>query len=187
MGSDVILIAGTSNEPLAESVAAELEIPAAKRRLQRFPDGEVDLVIEADVRSADVYLVQSTSPPINDYLIEMLLLADACHRAGAKRITALMPYFGYARQDRRSRGIEPIGARLVADLIGASGIDRVVAIDLHSPANEAMFPVPVDHLTAVSVLAEAIRESAEEDSVIVSPDLGAVKLAERYSRLLGSR
>jgi ribose-phosphate pyrophosphokinase len=131
-----------------------------------------------------VYLLQPTCPPVDENLLELLLLADACRRAGAVQLTAVMPYFGYARQDRRSRGREPVGARVVADLINTSGIRRLVAVDLHSRSVESAFAMPLEHLSAVDILAEALRPSVRDNSVIVSPDLGAVKMAERYAALL---
>jgi ribose-phosphate pyrophosphokinase len=136
------------------------------------------------VRGRDVYLVQPTGPPVDEHLMELLMLADASRRAGAARVTAVMPYFGYARQDRRAHGREPVGARLVADLIRTAGIERVVAIDLHSAALEGFFSMPLEHLSAVPTLAEAARALVGLDAVIVAPDLGAAKLADRYADLL---
>jgi ribose-phosphate pyrophosphokinase len=121
---------------------------------------------------------------VDEHLFELLLLADACRRAGAMQRTAVIPYFGYARQDRRSRGREPLSARLVADLIHASGFHRVIAVDLHSQAVESAFAIPLEHVSAVPILAEAVRSSVQKDAVVVSPDLGAVKMAERYARVL---
>jgi ribose-phosphate pyrophosphokinase len=149
------VFAGTSNPQLAQSVATH-----------------------------DVFLIQPTAPPVDQHLIELLLFADACHRAGAARITAVVPYVGYARQDRRASGREPVGARVIANLIGTSAISRVVAVDLHSTALEGVLPVPLEHLSAVSLLAAAASDVARGNRVIVAPDLGAIKRAEQYATLL---
>jgi ribose-phosphate pyrophosphokinase len=130
------------------------------------------------------YLVQPTSPPVDEHLLELLLMADACRRAGAMHLTAVIPYFGYARQDRRARGREPLSARLVADLLVWSGIQRVVAVDLHNQGVESAFAIPMEHVSAVNILADALGSSVPRNAVIVSPDLGAVKMAERYAKLL---
>ena len=180
------LIPGTSGASLARSVAESLGVPVGQRRIQRFPDGECQVLVEVSVRGHDVYLLQSTGPPVETNLFELLLLADACRRAGASRLTGVVPYFGYARQDRRANGREPVGARLVADLIAASGIDRAVALDLHTVSLEGFFPFPLEHLTAIPELAEALaRGPAGEPGVVVAPDLGAAKLADRYAMRLG--
>ncbi len=179
----LVLLAGTSNPALAEAVADTLGVPLAEREASRFPDGEMRIEVRSSVRGCDVYLLQSTGPVAEAHLFQLLLLADACRRAGAARLTAIVPYLGYARQDRRASGREPVGARLVADLMAAAGIRRVVALDLHSTL-EGVFAVPLEHLTAVPLLAACLRGGLPEDGVIVSPDLGATKLAERYARLL---
>ena len=181
---DLVLLAGTANPRLAEAVAGELGLACAKRRLERFPDGEIDLELLEPVRGRDVFVVQPTSPPADRHLLELALLVDAARRAGARRVTAVVPYFGYARQDRRARGREPLGARLVADILAVAGVERLVALDLHTEAIESAFGVPLEHLTAVPLLAQALRASADAGAVVVAPDLGAVKLAERYAALL---
>jgi ribose-phosphate pyrophosphokinase len=181
---DLSIVAGSANRPLAEQTAQHLGVPLAPTLIERFPDGEVHVALQESVRGHDVYLIQPTSPPVHDHLLELLLLADACRRAGAARLTAVMPYVGYARQDRRASGREAVGARLVATLIGASGLQRVVAVDLHSPALEGFFDVPLEHLSAVPLLADAARPWVAAEGVVVAPDLGAVRLAERYARLL---
>lgn len=178
------LISGSANPALAESVAATLGLKPARRVLERFPDGELHVEVQEDLRGQDVYLFQPTGPPVDAHLLELLLLADACRRAGAARLTAVVPYFGYARQDRRARGGEPVGGRVVADLIAAAGLHRLVAVDLHTAALEGFFAAPLEHLSAVPVLVEAVRPAVAENAVIVAPDLGAVKLAERYARAL---
>ena len=136
------IFAGSSNSMLAEGIATALGISLGERVLERYPDGELHVEIQESVRGHDVFLVQPTAPPVEEHLLELLLLADACHRAGASRLTAVIPYFGYARQDRRVSGRQPVGARVVADLIGTSAVARVVAVDLHSAAVEAALPVP---------------------------------------------
>jgi len=181
---EITLVAGSANVPLAASVAAKLELTLGQRDLSRFPDSEVHVEIETSLRGHDVYLIQPTSPPSNENLMELLLLADASRRAGAERLTAVVPYFGYARQDRRASGRDAVGARLVADLIKSAGIERVVALDLHTTALEGFFAIPLEHLSAVPLLADAVRPLLRAESTILAPDFGAVKLARRYAKLL---
>jgi ribose-phosphate pyrophosphokinase len=178
------ILAGSSGAALGCAIAARLGVDPVKRVIERFPDGELHVEIEESVRGRDVYLVQSTSPPAEAGLLELLLLADACRRSGAERLTAVIPYFGYARQDRRARGREAVGARVAADLVQSGGFDRLVCVDLHTPALEGFFARPVEHLTAVPLLAEAVRGAFRDDGVVVAPDLGAVKLADQYAALL---
>lgn len=180
--SVLTLLAGTSNPGLAADVAARLGVPLAERVASAFPDGELHVELGTSVRGHDVYLIQSTTPAADTHLFQLLLLADACRRAGAARLTAVMPYVAYARQDRRGAGREPVGARVVAELLATGGFQRVVAVDLHSPALEGVFTVPVEHLSAVPLLVAALPRLG--DAVVVAPDLGATKLAERYARLL---
>lgn len=184
MPPSLALFTGSSNPVLAEAIAATLGERIGKRTLARFPDSELHVEIEESVRNANVYLIQSTSPPADEHLIELLFMADACRRAGADRITAIVPYFGYARQDRRASGRDAVAARLIADLIASAGIGRVVGVDLHSTALEGFFSVPLEHLSAVELLANAARDHISADSVVAAPDLGAVKLGERYAELL---
>ncbi len=184
MPPNLVIFTGSANPALAEAIAENLGGRVGRRTLARFPDTELHVEIEETVRGANVYIVQPTSPPVDQQLIELFFLADACRRAGAERLTAIMPYFGYARQDRRASGRDAVGARLVADLLAASGLDRIVAVDLHSPTLEGFFTVPLEHLSAVELLANAARDLVGPDAVIVAPDLGAVKLGERYADLL---
>lgn len=179
------LISGSAHPGLVATVAARLGMPSATRILERFPDGELHVELRESVRGEQVFLLQPTSPPVEAHLFELLLLADACRRAGARRLIALIPYFGYARQDRRAKGRDPIGARVVTNVLASGGIDQVVVLDLHSRAMEGFFSMPAEHLSAVPLLAEAIRTDVGDRSVIVAPDLGAVRLANRYSLLLG--
>jgi ribose-phosphate pyrophosphokinase len=175
-------IAGSANVPLAAGVAHDLGLELCGRTVQRFADGELHVEIGQSVRGHDVYVIVSTSHPVDEHLMELLFLADACRRAGAARLTAVMPYFGYARQDRRASGRDAVGAGIMASLIEAAGFSRVVAIDLHAPEIEGFFRIPLEHLTAARLLADAVQPT--RDAVIVAPDLGAVKLAERYQALL---
>lgn len=181
---DPLLFTGSANPALAETVAAQLRVPLGRGAVERFPDGELHVEVHDSVRGQDLYLLQPTSPPVETHLLELLLLADACRRAGARRLTAIVPYLGYARQDRRATGREPVAARLVADLIAASGIGRLVAVDLHAAGLEGVFGIPLEHLSAVPLLAQAMRPCLPADGVLVAPDLGAAKLADRYARLL---
>lgn len=181
--SALTVLAGTANQALAERVAAELGLSLGEREAFPFPDGEQHVEIGGSVRGHDVYLIQPTSPAAETHLFQLLLLADACRRAGAARLTAVMPYVAYARQDRRGSGREPVGARVVAELLATGGLHRVVAVDLHSPALEGMFTVPLEHLSAVSLLVAALRP-LPDSAVVVAPDLGATKLADRYARQL---
>jgi ribose-phosphate pyrophosphokinase len=177
------VIAGPASERLGLEVAGLLQVQALAYECRRFPDGEMQVNLHESVRGRDVYLLQSTSPPVHQHLIELLLLADACRRAGAGRLIAVIPYFGYARQERRSQR-ESLGARVVADVVATGHFDRLMLIDAHTPSIEAFFDVPIDHLTAVPMLAAAAKRSLPEYSVVVAPDLGAVKRAREYARLL---
>jgi ribose-phosphate pyrophosphokinase len=181
---DMTIFTGPASTALAEAVAAQLGQRLGTCTVQRFPDSELHVELHDSVRGHDVYLIQATSPPVDLHLLELLFLADACRRAGAAQLTAVVPYFGYARQDRRARGREPVGARLVAELLGSSGLQRLVAVDLHTVALEGFFPIPLEHLSALPLLVEAVRPWVNDNTVIVAPDLGAVKLAERYALAL---
>ena len=179
-----LVFAGSANRALAEEIAQRLGVALGRCGIRRFHDSEVKVEVLESVRGHDVYLVQPTGPSVDQHLIELLFMADACRRAGAARITAVVPYLGYARQDRRAKGREALGARLVADLIRAAWIDRVVAVDLHTPSIEGFFGVPLEHISAVPILAKAVLPALQFDSIILAPDLGAVKLAERYAQVL---
>ena len=182
---ELTLFTGIANTALGEAIAAELGVRTGSRQMHEFPDGELQAELQDSVRGHDVYLIQPTSPPGERNLLELLLLADATQRAGASRLTAVIPYFGYARQDRRASGRGSVGAKLVAELLKAGGLQRVVTVDVHTPPIEGFFGVPLEHLSAVPMLVDATRAYAAEDSVIVAPDLGVVKLAERYAKPLG--
>lgn len=180
----MVLLSGSANAPLATAVAERLHVPFGDCLVDRFPDGELRVEVREKVRGRNVYVVQPTNPPVETHLFELLLLADACRRAGAARLTAVIPYFGYARQDRRAGEREPIAARVAADVIAAGGFHAVVAVDLHNRSAEGFFPMPLAHLSAVPLLADALPRRPADEAVVVAPDLGAVKLAERYGRLL---
>ncbi|HYB91732.1 MAG TPA: ribose-phosphate pyrophosphokinase, partial [Candidatus Binataceae bacterium] len=175
---------GSANPALADSIAEKLGTRSAHRMIGRFPDTELHVEVQETVRGADVYIVQPTGPQVDQNLMELLFLADACRRAGAGRLTAIVPYFGYARQDRRAVGREAVGARVAADLLSTAGFDRIVAVDLHTVSLEGFFASPLEHLSAVALLANGVDTFVGRQGVIVSPDLGAAKLAERYAELL---
>lgn len=174
------VVPGTANRALALSVADHLGTRAAACEVERFPDGELRPAVDG-VRGEDVYVVQPTGPPVNEHLVELLLLLDACRRSGAARVTAVVPYFGYARQDRRLREGQAVGARVCAEALAAGGADRLVVVDPHTAALEAMCAMPVEMLTALPALGAAIDELVPAEAVVVAPDLGAIKLAERYA------
>lgn len=181
-----VVLAGSGNRLLAREVANELNLELAPVVLERFPDDELHVELLADVRRRDVYLVQSLPPPADRSLFELLFLADACVRAAASRVTAVIPYLAYARQDRRVTGREPLGARIVANLLENAGIQQVVALDLHNLAVEGCFHIPVEHVSAIDLLAERVGPSVGSPAVVVSPDFGGVKRAERYAARLGA-
>jgi ribose-phosphate pyrophosphokinase len=180
-----VLLAGSSHPQLAASIAAELSMTLSPCAVRHFPDGELDISLEADVRGANVFVVQGLHAPVGEHLLELALMTDACQRAGAESVTAVIPYLGYARHDRRVSGREPLGARVVAELLAAGRVDRVVCLDLHSRAVEGCFPRPVEHADAVPLLIEHVKKSIQLPAVVVSPDLGAVKRAESFARPLG--
>ncbi|MBY0360798.1 MAG: ribose-phosphate pyrophosphokinase [Phreatobacter sp.] len=183
------IVSGNSNRPLADAIGAYLNTPPAKASVRRFADMEIFVEIQENVRGEDVYVVQSTSYPTNDHLMELLIICDALRRSSAKRITAVIPYFGYARQDRRSGSRTPISAKLVANLITRSGADRVMTLDLHAGQIQGFFDIPTDNLFAAPLLAKDIRDTRSiQDVMVVSPDVGGVvrarALAKRIDALL---
>jgi ribose-phosphate pyrophosphokinase len=178
------LLGGTGNPALLDATAHALGIAPEERVLERFPDGELHVVLQRSQTAAHVTILQSTGPPVDEHLVELVMLADASKRAGAARVTAVVPYFGYARQDHRGAAGEAIGAKTIAKVLGAAGIDELVVVDPHSAALETMFDILVQTLTAVPILATALHALGGDDAVVVAPDLGAVKLAERYAAAL---
>lgn len=183
MDQQTTVFAGPASLRLGEGVCEILRVAPARYECRRFPDGEIQIDIPASVRGHDVFIVQATSPPVEQHLMELVLLADVCRRSGAGRLTAVIPYFGYARQEHR-HGRRSLGARVAADLIGTAGFDRLMLIDAHTPAIEGFFGMPIDHLTAIPILARAAAPSIRDNTVIVAPDLGAVKRARAFADLL---
>jgi len=182
----VKIFSGSSNPPLATSICAYIGIELGKSTIKPFPDGETFVKIEENVRGEDVFLIQSTSPPTNHHLMEMFIMMDALRRASAARITAVLPFYGYARQDRKDQPRVPITAKLVANLLVAAGAHRILAMDLHAQQIQGFFDIPVDHLYAAPVMYEYLRTKQLKDLVVVSPDVGGLKMAYAYSQTLES-
>lgn len=185
-GKDIKIFAGNSNRILAEEIAEKIGLPLGVATVGTFSDGECAVNIGEVVRGSDVFVVQSTCTPVNDNLIELLVMIDALKRASAGRITAVMPYFGYARQDRKAKARDPISAKLVANLITVAGADRVLTMDLHTPQLQGFFDIPVDHLLGVPVLAGYFKNKFEkyDDLVAVSPDVGSVTRARKFAEIM---
>lgn len=178
------VFAGNSNRPLAEKICHELGMTLGTSNVGHFSDGEISVDIAETVRGADVYVVQSTCSPVNDNLMEVLIMLDGLKRASAGRINVVLPYYGYARQDRKTRAREPITAKLVADLLEVAGADRVLSMDLHAGQIQGYFDIPVDHLSGVQVLADHFRHLVDENTVVVSPDLGGVARTRTFANYL---
>ena len=177
----------SSNIPLAEKIAESAQIPLSKAEVFKFADGEITVNIEESVRGHDVFIVQSTSAPANEHIMELLIMADAIKRASAKSLTVIMPYYGYSRQDRKSKSRQPITAKLIADLIEVSGIDRVICIDLHAAQIQGFFNIPIDNFPASSLLAETFINNYDTSNVVVvSPDHGGVTRARMVANVLGA-
>lgn len=183
---EVRLIAGSAHPQLAEDIAKYIGVPLADCHVGRFPDGEIDIKINDDVRGADCFVLQPLCPPVNENWIELLLLLDCLRRASAGRITAVMPYYGYARKDRKDEGRVPISAKVVANTLTGAGADRVLTLDMHAAQIQGFFDVPVDHLYAKPVLLNRIQELKIPDPVIVTPDVGGIKMARAYAKVLGA-
>lgn len=189
-GKNIKILAGNSHPALAMQIASALGLPLAKCTVGHFADGEVSVSISETVRGSDVFLIQSTCNPVNDNLMELLVMIDACKRASAGRITAVIPYFGYARQDRKSKARDPISAKLVADIITAAGADRVLTMDLHAQQLQGFFDIPVDNLMGASVLIPYIAGKfgrGRDDVMIISPDLGSVTRCRKFCEKLDYR
>ena len=186
MFKSICLFAGNSNPSLNQSIAQHLEVPLGRAKVARFSDGEISVEIGENVRGVDTYLIQSTCSQPNDMLMELLIMSDALRRASAASVTAVLPYFGYARQDRKVAGRTPITAKLVADLIVCAGINRVLTVDLHAGQIQGFFNIPVDNLFAMPVLLEALRSSIGKDAVMVSPDAGGVERTRAYAKRLNA-
>jgi ribose-phosphate pyrophosphokinase len=185
LNDNIKVFSGSSNGPLAKAICDYLEVPQGGAQLEKFPDGEKLIRVEDDVRGRDCFVIQSTSNPVDEHLMELLIYLDCLKRASAKRVTAVIPYFGYARQDRKDEGRVPITAKLVANVITAAGADRILAIDLHAAQLQGFFDIPVDHLTGELVLSKYFRGKKIEKLTVVSPDVGNIKIASRYATDLG--
>jgi ribose-phosphate pyrophosphokinase len=181
---DLRLFTGRANPQLAQGICQYLGLEIGRIEVSDFSDGEIFVQIQENIRGQDVFLVQSTCHPVNQHLMELLIMADACRRASAARITAVIPYFGYGRQDRKDRPRVPITAKLVADLITAAGVNRVLAVDLHAGQLQGYFNIPVDHLFASPVLVEHLQWQAFQDLIVVSPDAGGVERARAFAKRL---
>jgi ribose-phosphate pyrophosphokinase len=186
MNYELKLFTGNANRPLAEEIAQYLHVPLGDAEVARFSDGEVWVQLNENVRGADVFIVQPTCPPVNDTLMELLIMIDALKRASAHRITAVLAYYGYARQDRKVQPRVPITAKLVADLLEAAGVDRVLALDLHAGQIQGFFNVPVDHLFAAPVIIDHLLKKDLQEPVIVSPDAGGVERARAIAKRLNA-
>ena len=185
MPSHFKVVAGNSNRPLAEAICSHLSIPLAKASVRRFADMEVFVEIQENVRGQDVFVIQSTSFPTNDHLMELLIITDALRRSSAKRITAVIPYFGYARQDRRASGRTPISAKLVSNLITHAGVDRVLTLDLHAGQIQGFFDIPTDNLFGAPLMARDIKDRLDwKNAMVVSPDVGGVVRARALAKRL---
>ncbi len=180
------IFSGTANEPLARAICKSVGCELGKCNIKPFPDGETFIKIEENVRGEEVFVVQPTSPPTNHNLMELFIMIDALRRASAKRITAVMPFYGYARQDRKDQPRVPITAKLVANLLVAAGANRLLTIDLHAQQIQGFFDIPVDHLYAAPVMYDYLRRKNLKDLVVVSPDVGGLKMAHAYSQVLGA-
>ena len=185
-GKKLKIFTGNANPALAKEICDYLGLPLGEAFVGRFNNGEVQIMIDESVRGKDVFIIQPTSYPVNDNLMELMVMADALKRASARHITAVVPYYGYARQDRKTRGREPITAKLVANLMQTAGITRLVTIDLHAGQIQGFFDVPVDHLFGASILAKYINEKNMEDIIVVSPDLGGVTRARDLADRIGA-
>ncbi len=180
------VFAGTANPELARQICKFLKVPLGDILVTRFSEGEIRVKINEDVRGRDIFLVQPTCPPVNDNVIELLIMIDAFRRASARRVTAVLPYYGYARQDRKDQPRVPITAKLMANLITVSGADRLLAMDLHAQQIQGFFDIPVDHLYAYPVIASYFRKKKLRNLTIVSPDVGGIKMARAYAKGLGA-
>lgn len=184
MDNDLKVLCGSANPDLGREIASSLGIKLSDIHISRFADTETHVQIEESVRGKDVFIIQPTCPPVNENLMELLITIDACKRASARQITAVVPYYGYARQEHKSTGREPISAKLVADIISTAGANRVVSVDLHAAAIQGFFNIPMDHLTAVPILAHYFKKDRFKNAVVVSPDTGRTRVAEKYSDIL---
>ena len=187
MNDTIKILSGSAHRSLSEEMAQHLGTPLAAASLETFPDGETAVQIKENIRGTDVFIVQPTCPPANQNLMELLIMVDAVRRASAQRITAVLPFYGYARQDRKDKPRVPITAKLVANLLVAAGVSRVLTMDLHAGQIQGFFDIPVDHLYASPVLIRALRDrNLDKDLVVVSPDVGGIKLSHSYAKTLNA-
>jgi ribose-phosphate pyrophosphokinase len=182
---DLAVFSGTAHPELAQRIAECLGTRLGPLKIERFPDGEIFVRVETSVRGKDVFVIQPTCSPVNENFTELLIILDALRRASPARISAIIPYYGYARQDKKVGGREPITARMIADMLTVGGADRMLMVDLHSPQIQGFFDIPVDHLTAVSIICEHLKRRDLSDAVVVSPDAGRINMATEYSNRLG--
>jgi ribose-phosphate pyrophosphokinase len=185
-GRRLKIFSGNANQGLAQEIAEYLGVEVGAAKVKRFLDGEISIAIDESVRGSDVFVIQPTSTPVNDNIMELLIMIDALRRASARRITAVIPYYGYARQERKTRARDPITAKLMANVITTAGARRVVTMDLHAPAIQGFFDIPVDHLPGVPILAEYFLNKGLNDIVVVSPDLGGVTRARNLAERIGA-
>ncbi len=183
---EIKIFAGSANRELAQRICETVGTPLGQATISSFPDGETYVKIEENIRGRDVFIIQPTSPPTNEHLMELLIMVDAARRASADRITAVIPFFGYARQDRKDQPRVPITAKLVANLLAAAGVSRVLTMDLHAQQVQGFFDIPVDHLYSMPVLIKYLRTRLLRKTVVVSPDVGGLKMASAYSQALGA-
>ncbi len=181
----IVVFGGSAGKDVAGKICSYLKLPCAEVTLGRFPDGEMLVKVEEDVRGKDVFVIQPTCPPVNDNLMELLIFIDCLRRASAKRITAVIPYYGYARQDRKSEGRTPITAKLVANMLMSAGINRVLTMNLHADQIQGFFDIPVDHLTAAPVLAKHFMDKKLPNTVLLSPDVGNMKFGSDFATRIG--
>ena len=184
LSAELAILSGNANPALAKAICGELRVPLADSFVGRFSEGEIRVKINENVRGKDVFVIQSTCPPTNDNLMELLIMLDALRRASARRITAVIPFYGYARQDRKDQPRVPITAKLVANLIATAGADRVLTMDLHAGQIQGFFDIPLDHLFAITVFEQYIRRKRLKRIVVVSPDVGGIKMARAYAKRL---
>lgn len=180
------IFTGNSNPELAKEICQYLGVAMGSSHVTRFSDGEIRVKVDESVRGSDAFIIQPTSTPVNENLMELLIMADALRRASARRITAVIPYYGYARQDRKTRARDPITAKLVANIINTSGCRRMITMDLHAGQIQGFFDIPVDHLPAVPILAEYFQQNQRNDTVVVSPDIGGVTRARDLAERIGA-
>ncbi len=186
MNGKLKIFTGNANPALAKNIAKYLKVPVGEALVTTFSEGEVRVKVEEDVRGRDVFIVQSTCPPTNNNLMELLVMIDAVKRASARRITAVIPYFGYARQDRKDQPRVPISAKLVANLLTVAGADRILTMDLHASQIQGFFDIPMDHLFAVNTVVEYFKKKKMKNLVVASPDVGGIKMARAYAKRLGA-